>query len=526
VHTPTIPIGTFALDSEWGIAGDDPQRRSPFVFPCVAQLTDFGTCLVVDRCLPANVLVEVTLSGSVEWIHRSIPRMNFAHRLNERQVLYLNGRSIFLVDDKGRSEKISSIPGTESFNCGSVLGQLLALGSDDGIDIVSIQGDRMGHVSPDEARFVEPIDVQLLSSGGLLITDWTAASVVELDAEGRRSRIFGRWRDPGRDDARLGGPMSACRMGDGRTIVADWRTHRLVEFDANGTMVRTLPTHGRARLFAPSYVREVGDDRILVVESGGRRVHIRDLDGNVFWEYGPSVLPEPVLSFPRSAEPDYRSEDLLICDSYGDRVIKMSADGHVGWEVGRDAGIRLPRAAAFDLNGGSAIADGINHRLLLTDSTGSVMREVSSVWKGGYRQSLKDPHHAAIVDGEYMLIVDSDLNLVIVIDDTNHVVAQWDSAGASFSDPHYAQLLGNGSVVVADSGNDRIVVVDRHGYLRREITHTINQDGQRTHLRYPRFASILADGSLLTVDTHAARIVRTDNGGNVVWQLGPTVDVG
>lgn len=526
--TEPVPGTTrFTLQREWGIEHDSRSVASPLVFPFTSHWTDDRTCLIVDRGQPRNRLIEVAEDGRVVWSFDAAPRMNFAHRLNRDTVLFTQGNGVHLADRAGHHTQIFELAGDSAPNCGSVLGEWVAVGGDDGIELLTLEGKPLRHFRPDVSTFLEPFDLQLLASGHLLVTDIWSACVVELDREGRRVRTFGRWREPGRDRGALAAPYSGCRLRDGRTIVADWRANRLVQFAPDGRDLGELSWRDGARCFGPSYVRETPDGDLVVAETGGRRVTVRTPAGRVRWTYGTERPPRPTLAFPRSVQPIGGTGDLLVCDSFADRIVVLGADGTQRWSLGKgepageDLGLSLPRSAQRDGTGHIAIADGLNSRVLVVDRTGRVHREVQKVRADRTTLSLQDPHAAEMV-AEGLLIVDSDLAMVLLIDETDRVLARWGDE-TTLSDPHQARLSASGGVVVADSLNDRIAEFDRGGELVATLTHLVDEVGARTPLRNPRFVDLFADGDLLIADTNTGRVVRASRTGMLRWSAGPVV---
>ena len=520
------------LVTQWGVRYPPGATPSRLVFPFSAQWTAFDTCLVVDRCRPRNRLLEVDQAGAVVWTFEAPPRMNFAHRLDSGMVLYTQQTGLYGVEPGGTPRLLSRLHTGTAPNCGSVCGDRLLLGGDDGLDLFTLGGRHLAHLPPGEFSFREPVGVQLLPSGNLLVVDGETACVIELDPRGRQMRVFGRWRQPGLRDGRLCVPLSAARLADQRTIVADWRGHRLISYDPDGQARGVLPATGRARLFAPAGVSVTPAGDLLVAETGHRRVSRRTVQGDLRWEYGPPVLPERTLSFPRSATP-VGPDQVLVCDSYQERIVVLDArSGDERWAFGRDcahgenSGMSIPRSATRSRAGVTCVADGLNGRALLLDAGGRICREIIKVRMGDRSVPLCDPHHVVMVDSGEVMLVDSDLNQVLLLDQSDRVVMSWGGAGGAtaLSDPHQARLLPDGGLLVADSGHHRIVEFDRHGQLRWQLTHTVDAPGaDPVPVRYPRFADRLDRDRLLVVDTDGCRIVLIDRDGAVHWQLGPVL---
>ncbi|WP_411137933.1 NHL repeat-containing protein [Streptomyces sp. C10] len=512
---------TLRLDAQWGVTTLEDTCSSPLIFPFYAQwIPERGTCLVTDRRLPDNRVIEVDREGQVIWSFERAPRMNCAHRCSDGVLLYTHDRSLWAMDLAGRSTVRCRLPIESPVNCASVRGGRVAMGANEGVFLYTADGRLLRHYPPGEGTFIEPCDVELLASGNILVMDVVSACAVELDSEGQRVQTFGIRGVPGRVDGELSGPYSACRLSNGNTVVADWRTHRLVEYDPIGTFLRVLPGNGRARPLGPAFVRESNPGELIVAETLGRRVMVRTTDGDVLWEYGPKSLPEPSLTFPRMAHP--HSDRIIVCDSFANRIVEIGTDGVEHWAFAD--GLSLPRSALRRSTGETVIADGLNSRVLVLDESGRLCREVCAVRSNGKMVRLRDPHCAELTDTGHLLVVDSDLQRVFLLDTNDSVVAQWGNAGDRLADPHQADLLPDGGILVADSGHDRMVRFDRDGRIQQELTGTYDSKGGFRSLKYPRCGQLYRNGDWLVVDTDACRIVGTDRAGREKWSLGPIID--
>lgn len=517
--------GQARLTHQWGVEPPAGSTASPLVYPFGAHLTDFGTCLIVDRGAGVNRLVEVDRDGRVVWEYAAAPRMNFAHRINVSTVLVLQGDGFWAVRQDGSRERLFTFPVTGHLNCGSINGDRIAVGTDEGIFLLSVDGRLINHLAPSPDRFIEPMDLELLDSGHILVTDACGTCAVELDRSGHRVATFGVWRHAMPDRDRVAVPGSSCRLADGRTVVADWRRGRLSVYGTDRRLQGVLPASRDAELFAPSFVRETPSGNLIVSESGGRRVMVRNLDGDVLWSYGAPGPTRTSLHFPRIAEP-MPDGGLLVADCYADRVVAIGADGLERWEVGpQGAGLTFPRSASAS-RGVVAIADGINRRVVLVGSDGAVRSEITEVRSRGKRVALGDPHWVESIDdqGTYLL-VDADLRRVMVIDDSGSVLSQWGADQSLLDDPHHAMLLRDGDLLVADTGNSRLVRLDPQGLVVWESTSYRVPGGEPVAWRCPRTVRMLPDRTMAVVDTSACQVLVVDSAGLVRWQVGPALDI-
>jgi sugar lactone lactonase YvrE len=478
----------------------------PLGFPTAAELTHHGTCLVVDRAQPVNRLLEVDPQGSIVWQHESPPRMNGAHRLDPFRVLVAIGPSLYLVDRDHRREHLITLPGVESFDCMDVRENIAALGSDAGLDLVRLDGTHLKRIPI--GVFRNPTGVHLLDDLRAVVADSWQSQVVEIDANGVLLRAFGRRRSAGNGPDCMSGPRSVCRTRDGHTIVADTLAHRLIDFDPAGA-ARVIAVD----LFAPSHVRETPTGSLLVADTGNHRMLTIGRDGFVQWVFGPSHAPERHLSFPRAAVPTARG-GVLVCDSFHHRVVELDERNSPIWSF--DDGLVIPRSAVRDRLGRTIIADGVNGRVLAVSSDGRIEREITSVRHGAGWIALDDPHSVVPAGRDSLLITDSDLGAVLLVDGEDRVTRLWGGPGSDLlADPHHAAFDLQGGVLVADSGHQRVLRLTPDGSVVAQA---------KPDLRYPRHVHPLPNGAILIADTDNARIVQLDEHGQVVRTAGPLID--
>jgi DNA-binding beta-propeller fold protein YncE len=167
--------------------------------------------------------------------------------------------------------------------------------------------------------------------------------------------------------------------------------------------------------------------------------------------------------------------------------------------------------------GRTAIADGMNGRALVLDREHRVECELTHYRVRGRAVAFGDLHQVAAYPLGGLLVVDSDANAVLVLDESGIVEREWRAADdVAFADPHHALALPDGRVIVADSGNDRIVLLDPAGRcVWRSATEGLDEP-----LSWPRCTG--RDGGLIfVVDSDNARVVAFDGDGAERLSYGP-----
>jgi hypothetical protein len=510
-------FGGIELVTVIGPAHDEASAGSAPRFPFAAIPTASG-CLLLDRRRPRNVVSSLSRAGELLWSEDRPPRMNAVAGLADGSAVLALDRTIWLRDPDGRLRQLAILPGEAEIEALSVRDRLVAAGSDEGVQLLSLDDGRpLGSLSAEQLGVRTVTDLQLLPGDGLLITDSWQSSVLETDRRGTLIRRFGKRRVPGQALGHLTGCRSACRLPDGRTVVADTLNDRVVLISGAEAMQELWPADGSGWA-APTFVRAAGDGSLLVTDSGQRRVVALELDGLVRWQYGARPAENRPLTFPRMAE-GAADGTVLVADSFSHRVLEFDGAGQEVWQAGAGLGLHAPRAVTRDAEGSTVIADGMNGRVLVVDGTGSLVREISEVCWQGERHQLVDPHHV-VVAGQQLLITDSDTHWVWLVDRQGEATHRW-GGNPELNDPHCARLRPDGSLVVADAGNHRLAVCAPGSESPARALPVFDAAGQPVQLDYPRCVSLAPDGGLLVSDTDAARLLGLSPDGVVRWECGP-----
>lgn len=161
----------------------------------------------------------------------------------------------------------------------------------------------------------KPHDVERLADGTLLICSYSGGRVMRVERDGTV-----RWEAKG-----LRKPIDVDLLPNGNVLVAEFGASRVVELDSTGKVVWSL------RAKSPNEVEPVGADRILITESGKKRIVLHDRKtGRTVWTYAGEGADR--LRWPMDA--DWLGEGrLLITDNNAHRVIEVDvASGKIVWQ--------------------------------------------------------------------------------------------------------------------------------------------------------------------------------------------------
>lgn len=214
-----------------------------------------------------------------------------------------------------------------------------------------------GSIVAEWGGFDRPVAVAVTPEGGVLVADFLADAVVELDSTGAEVR---RWGGSGEEEGEFDAPAGLALGPDGDVYVSDFYNHRVQRFRRDGRFVSAWGERGirPGRFRFPTGIAVAPDGRVVVADAFNHRIQVFDLDG-------------------RSTE----------------------RWGGIGWGIGggRPGWFRVAKEVALDSTGHAWVADAFNGRVQTLDDRGAVV----AVWEGATEgaQPIRYPAGVA-VDGE------------------------------------------------------------------------------------------------------------------------------
>jgi hypothetical protein len=355
----------------------------------------------------------------------------------------------------------------------------------------------------DDRRLSAPKSVRPLPGGRRLIADCGNHRVLVVEGDHCVRRI-----EPADVDLRM--PAFASRSRDGGFMVCDSANRRVVELDAQA---RPLRQWGRtlARRRSLSYPRsiQVHGERMLVADTANDRV-VEIAGGPAgpreTWQAGkPSGL-----FWPRCARWT-PSGSIVIADGRNSRIVELSRSGDIVNELRRLDSSDCPQLR--DPHDVRALPNG---RLLVADSASDVVVEAS--WSGCVERligpdaptHLDDPHSVQPLDDGQLLICDSGNSRIVWVDAAGHVARELrflvsGSHRVRLNRPRYAEISDDGTLIVVDSGNNRVFAADRDGNLFWELSKL--PGSPLTSLNQPRWAQLLSRNEVVVSDHSNHRIL-------------------
>jgi len=274
-------------------------------------------------------------------------------------------------------------------------------------------------------------------------------------------------------------PQSIAIGPDGSVYVADQSSSVIQVFGPDGSFRREV---GRAGT-RPGELTSVGaiavaSDNTLFVADGANRIDRFDASGKLMHSFGSRGTGVGEFNFGKGGGNDapaggglVTSGNLLfVSDSLNNRLQRFNLDGTGATEIVPPGRLRNPRGLA--VRGQRLIvADDKNHRLVVMDFGGRVLRTVGS-GQGARGNQFSFPFGVAI-DPQGRVFVADDINQRVLRfgpQPNYKFKARWGSYGTGRGQLAYPRAIATdatGAVYVTNTGNDRIDVFNRTGGLLR-----------------------------------------------------------
>lgn len=332
-------------------------------------------------------------------------------------------------------------------------------------------------------------------------------------------------------------PQSVAIGPDGSVYVADQSSSVIQVFGPDGAFRREV---GRAGT-RPGELTSVGAiavaaDNTLFVADGSNRIDRFDPSGNLMHSFGRRGSAVGEFNFGKGGGNDapaggglVTSGNLLfVSDSLNNRLQRFNLDGTGGLEIVAPGTLSNPRGLA--VRGQRLIlADDKNHRLVVMDFGGRVIRTVGSGQGAGTNQ-FSFPFGVA-VDPQGRVFVADDINQRVLRfgpQPDYKYKARWGSYGTGPGQLAYPRAIASdsaGALYVTNTGNDRIDVFDNSGGLLRSWGVSGRGPGQ---FNAPLGVAADAQGIRFVADSVNGRVelLNPDGSGASSWgspSPGPTI---
>jgi len=248
-------------------------------------------------------------------------------------------------------------------------------------------------------------------------------------------------------------PVYATTDKQGRILVADSGNRRVAVFTARGRFLHEIggPKSGKP-LSYPYGIGLLGD-RVLIADSGAGALYEYSAAGDYKKTWlGPERGIQPAQIF---ITPD---KTVYITDIAGKQILVFDKDSSLIKTIkSRQVSLGSPQGLAVTGDGSVWVADGGNYNVKLISPTG----ETRKVFDGGPRQALSMAKGLAVDSKGRIYVADTLSNVVRVFDEDGNSLAGFTAEPerkTNFNIPVGIFIDDDDKIYIADQGNNRIQV--------------------------------------------------------------------
>jgi PQQ-like domain len=307
----------------------------------------------------------------------------------------------------------------------------------------------------------------------------------------------------------------------------------IVGGESHGALVASVQMLRPDRAFGTAGAPAAGSPyfgaRLLIADRGNNRLLLLDDAMHVVWEYPSATSPRDRLGFyfPDDAFFTGHGTAIISNQEQNDTIVKIAyPSGKIVWSYGhpRRPGtapgyLHEPDDAYLLKNGQVTVADAVNCRVLVINTSGTVAHQIGTNGLCVHHppSSIGSPNgDTPLADGHLLI---SEINGSWVSEFTRSGKLVW-TAQLPISYPSDPQQLGPNRYLIADYAKPgQILEFNRAGRILYRY-HPASGPGELNH---PSLAELLPSGVFMANDDFNHRMVAIDPAtGALVWQYGVT----
>jgi uncharacterized protein (TIGR03663 family) len=248
--------------------------------------------------------------------------------------------------------------------------------SDDFLDkYIDVQAEQ---IFGGPGQFNHPRNMAVAADGRIYVADTSNHRLVVLDAQGAEIATWGSF---GTEQGQFNEPWDVAIGPDGNIFVADTWNHRIQKFTpegkfltAWGAFISTDGQLGQMGVFwGPRALAFTPDGKLLVTDTGNKRVQVFTPDGEAITQFGGAGLDDSYFDEPVGLAVD-RAGNIYVADTWNLRIQKFSSDYQFikswpvpGWE---SQDILMKPYLTVDKNNLVYATDPTGWRVLVWDAQG------------------------------------------------------------------------------------------------------------------------------------------------------------
>jgi uncharacterized protein (TIGR03663 family) len=174
-------------------------------------------------------------------------------------------------------------------------------------------------------RLQSPAGIAFAADGTRYIADHKSNRIFQQDATGNTIKT---WGGGGNEPGKFNDPWGIAVDGAGNVFVADTFNHRIQKFDANGQFIMSWGRPGATdepgngldtQFFGPRDIAIDPQGRLLVSDTGNKRVQVFDANGNFIGQFGSSGNAQGQFNEPVGLAVD-GAGNIYVADTWNMRI--------------------------------------------------------------------------------------------------------------------------------------------------------------------------------------------------------------
>jgi predicted membrane-bound mannosyltransferase/DNA-binding beta-propeller fold protein YncE len=290
-------------------------------------------------------------------------------------------------------------------------------------DVAAVQVFGSG-IGAGAGQFQSPQGIDVAADGSIFVADSLNHRIQKFDPNGQFITSFG---GPGESSqpGLFREPWAVAAAPDGSIYVADTWNHRMQHFNADGAYLNGWGVEGNTGgqatgdpgvFFGPRGIAVDKDGRVLVSDTGNKRVQIFDGAGAFVDQFGGSGLQAGQLDEPVGIDTD-EFGNIAVADTWNGRVQTFNAQGIpiASWEI--DGWLDKEKVGkpyvAMDQQGRVYVADQAGLRILVFGRDGGYLGSFGQYSNGSDNRGFGLPSGIAVDRDGYIYVVDTAFGRVL-----------------------------------------------------------------------------------------------------------------
>ncbi|CAG0927482.1 partial Serine/threonine-protein kinase PknD, partial [Planctomycetaceae bacterium] len=244
-----------------------------------------------------------------------------------------------------------------------------------------------GSTGTEAGQFQSPHSVAVAADGSIYVADGFNHRVQKFNAQGEYVMSIGTpsGQTPNPPTGTFNEPWGVAVAPDGSIYVADTWNNRIQHFTADGAFINSWGAQGdsggqatgsEGLFYGPRSVAVDANGRVLVADTGNKRIQVFDKDGQFITQFGGGGLDQGRLDEPVGVAVGPQG-NIVVADTWNGRVQIFDPNGQsiAAWDI--DGWLEKELVGkpylAVDAQSRVYVADEVSQRILIFDETGQYL---------------------------------------------------------------------------------------------------------------------------------------------------------